>query len=54
MKWLVACSLMISATALAQPSEDRYVTREEYERLCEEADRLLAADPTAWDTPPAP
>jgi hypothetical protein len=28
-------------------------TREEYERLCEEADRLLAADPTAWDAPPA-
>ena len=23
--------------------------RAEYERLCEEADRELAADPTAWD-----
>lgn len=23
--------------------------REEYERLCEEADRELAADPSAWD-----
>jgi len=28
-------------------------TREEYERLCEEADRLLAADPAAWDRPPS-
>jgi hypothetical protein len=24
-------------------------TREEYDRLCDEADRLLAADPRAWD-----
>lgn len=24
-------------------------SRAEYERLCEEADRELAADPTAWD-----
>lgn len=25
--------------------------REEYERLCDEADRELAADPGAWDGP---
>jgi len=29
-------------------------SREEYERLCDEADRELAADPNAWDRPSEP
>ena len=29
-------------------------SREEYERLCDEADRELAADPGAWDRPADP
>ena len=27
--------------------------REDYDRLCDEADRELKADPNAWDRPPA-
>ena len=29
-------------------------SREEYERLCDEADRQLAANPNAWDRPADP
>jgi len=41
-----------AAQHLARAVERLPATREEYERLCDEADRLLAADPKAWDAPP--
>ncbi len=41
-----------AATHLLRAVERLPDTREEYERLCEEADRLLAADPKAWDVRP--
>ena len=42
-----------AAQHLVRAVERLPATREEYERMCEEADRLLAADPAAWDRPPA-